>query len=337
MELSICIPTFNRVKQLDNCLNSILISKNKVKNFNFEVCVSDNGSVEDVSKIIRKYEKNIKIKYNQNKNNVGFALNAIKAVSMGEGKFVWIIGNDDLLLPNTLQDLKKIFDENNDVDYFFINSYHLNSSFVEKYSHPFDSNILTGIKMKKLSSYTQSKKVDFWDVIDPKVSWEFLIGIFLSVFKREEWLKNITILNDADLKDTRVWSNFDNTCMNAKVIARSFKNSRSYIKAEPLSVNLFGKREWGTLYEFIEVVRIPELIDFYREEGLPLSKYIYCKNFALRNFFNYFVKIIITGNKAGLNYINFNRHIFKNLIYPNAWLSILYFLYRKLIIIFKIK
>ena len=274
MELSICIPTFNRVKQLDNCLNSILISKNKVKNFNFEVCVSDNGSVEDVSKIIRKYEKNIKIKYNQNKNNVGFALNAIKAVSMGEGKFVWIIGNDDLLLPNTLQDLKKIFDENNDVDYFFINSYHLNSSFVEKYSHPFDSNILTGIKMKKLSSYTQSKKVDFWDVIDPKVSWEFLIGIFLSVFKREEWLKNITILNDADLKDTRVWSNFDNTCMNAKVIARSFKNSRSYIKAEPLSVNLFGKREWGTLYEFIEVVRIPELIDFYREEGLPLSKYI---------------------------------------------------------------
>ena len=108
MELSICIPTYNRVKQLDNCLNSILISKNKVDNFDFEVCISDNGSVEDVSKIIKKYEKNIQINYNKNPSNIGFALNAIKTVSMGHGKYAWIIGNDDLLLPNTLQDLKEI-------------------------------------------------------------------------------------------------------------------------------------------------------------------------------------------------------------------------------------
>ena len=191
--------------------------------------------------------------------------------------------------------------------------------------------------MKKLSSCTQNKKVDFWDIIDPKVSWEFLIGIFLSAFKREEWLKKIKILNDSDLKDTRVWSNFDNTCMNAKIIASSFKNSKAFIIAEPLSVNLHGKREWGTLYEFIEIVRIPELIDFYRKEGLPFFQYIYCKNFALRNFFNYFIKIAITGNKAGLNYINFYKHFFKNLIYPNAWMSVLYFLYRSLKNLFTIK
>lgn len=335
MKLSICIPTYNRIKQLDNCLNSILISKSMVKDFDFEVCVSDNGSNDDASKIVKKYEKNIKIIYNKNKNNVGFALNAIKTVSMGKGEFAWIIGDDDLLLPNTLRDLKKIFLENLDVDYFYINSYHLNSSFVEKYPHPFDSNHLVNIKMKKISSYPKNKKVDFWDVIDPKVSWEFLIGIFLSVFKREEWLKNIKVLDEKNLRDTRVWSNFDNTCTVAKVLARSFKKSKSFISAEPLSVNLFGKREWGSLYEFIEIVRIPELIEFYKKEGLPLLKYIYCKNFALRNFFNYFIKIIIVGNNAGLNYINFYKHFFRNLIFPNAWLSILYFLYRKLANIFK--
>ena len=32
----------------------------------------------------------------------------------------------------------------------------------------------------------------------------------------------------------------------------------------------------------------------------------------------------------GLNYVNFKKHFFMNLIYPNAWLSILYFVYRKI-------
>ena len=53
-------------------------------------------------------------------------------------------------------------------------------------------------------------------------------------------------------------------------------------------------------------------------------KYIYCKNYALRNFFNFFVKIIINGDKAGRNYVNFYKHFIKNLIYPYAWLSIFF-------------
>ncbi len=337
MELSICIPTYNRLEQLDNCLNSILISKKYVNNFDFEVCISDNGSIEDVSRIVKKYENKLKIKLNKNSTNIGFALNAIKTVKMGEGKFAWIIGNDDLLLPRTLYELKNIMEKNSEVDFFFINTFYLKSSVVERFSHPFDSNNLTDIKMKKLSSYSHNKKVNFWEIIDPKVSWEFLIGIFLSAFKREKWIKNIDSLNEISLKDTRLWSNFDNTCMNAKIIARSFKNSKAYIISEPLSVNLFGKREWGTLYEFVEIVRIPELIDFYRDEGLPFFQYIYCKNFALRNFFNYFVKIIITGESAGLKYINFYKHFLKNLIFPNSWLSIVYYLYRQITKILNIR
>ena len=53
MLLSICIPTYNRLDQLDNSLNSILISKKNVDNFNFEVCVSDNNSEENTENIIR--------------------------------------------------------------------------------------------------------------------------------------------------------------------------------------------------------------------------------------------------------------------------------------------
>jgi len=77
-------------------------------------------------------------------------------------------------------------------------------------------------------------------------------------------------------------------------------------------------------------VRIPEALDYYRSKGLGFFKYISAKNFALRNFFNYFVKIFINGDKMGFKYINLRRHFFSNLIYPNAWFSILYYINRRL-------
>ena len=43
---------------------------------------------------------------------------------------------------------------------------------------------------------------------------------------------------------TRVWSNFDNTCLNAKIISTTFKNSDCYICTTSIR-NLVGKkRDW---------------------------------------------------------------------------------------------
>ena len=126
MQLSICIPTFNRLDCLENCLNSIFISSKNVKDFEFEVCISDNNSDENPDEIIRKYKDKINIVFNKNDENLGFALNAIKTIKLSRGKYAWFIGNDDLILPNTLFELKKIFEENIDTDYFFVNSFYLN-------------------------------------------------------------------------------------------------------------------------------------------------------------------------------------------------------------------
>ena len=337
MILSICIPTYNRINQLDNCLNSILISKKNVDNFNFEVCISDNNSQEDTESIIKKYNKELVIKYNRNEKNYGFAINGIKTISMAEGEFSWMIGNDDLILPETLTKLKSLLNSNLDKDYFFINSYHLESSYLDKFPSPFNTKNLNFKNMKKISSLKTNKEGYFWDVIDPKVSWEFLFGIYLNLFKTKKWLKSTDIIDQEKIKDTRVWSNFDNTCLHPIVIANAFKNSKAYIYADPLSINLIGEREWGSLYEFIEIIRIPELLDYYRTQGLSLKRYLYCKNFALRNFSNYLFKIIIGGEKKGRNYLNIKTHILKNLIYPNVYLSLIYFILRKFLNFFVIK
>ena len=49
IDLSICIPTYNRVFYLNNCLNSIKLAKKN--NLKIEVCISDNFS----RKILKRY------------------------------------------------------------------------------------------------------------------------------------------------------------------------------------------------------------------------------------------------------------------------------------------
>ena len=73
MLLSICIPTYNRSEKLDNCLNSILISIQNVKERNFEICISDNCSSDNTEKIVKKYKNIFEINYHKNNDNLGFA------------------------------------------------------------------------------------------------------------------------------------------------------------------------------------------------------------------------------------------------------------------------
>ena len=77
------------------------------------------------------------------------------------------------------------------------------------FSSPINTNEIDLKNLKSICSLKNDKIGNFWDVIDPKVSWDFLIGIFfLSVFKREKWLENLHVLNEDDLKDITPWSNF---------------------------------------------------------------------------------------------------------------------------------
>ena len=101
--------------------------------------------------IINKYTKYIKIIFSRNQQNIGFALNAIKTVELATGKYSWLIVNDDLILPNTLMDLKVLFESNSEIDYFFINSYYLNSKELKNFSHPFNTLELNKKKMEALS------------------------------------------------------------------------------------------------------------------------------------------------------------------------------------------
>ena len=328
MKISICIPTYNRAVHLTNCLHSIILNRSRSE-IDFQVCVSDNCSTNETELVVRSAQASIAIKYHKNTKNLGIPKNFINVVDMADGEFVWLIGDDDLLLPNALEELDKLITRNQSVDFFYVNSYHLDTQYVSSFPQPFDTANLPK-DMKPFSSWEKTGELMFMELINPKISFDFLGGMFLSVFRRKNWLQNVNVLDAGAIEDTRTFSHIDNTFPHVKIFATAFAESRAVFNAKPLNVCLTGVREWGPMYSFVHSVRLVEVLDEYRKNGLPFIRYLRCKNYALNSFIPDLVKMYITREDSGIEYINPMKLIFSNCLYPNFYLSFFYFFIRKL-------
>tara|TARA_B100001057_G_scaffold199562_1_gene200227 strand:- start:3198 stop:4211 length:1014 start_codon:yes stop_codon:yes gene_type:complete len=330
MTLGICIPTYNRFYELKDCLNSIYIAYSKHNKIELEICISDNSeknvNLKTIKYFRKKFKNKVKIKYQKFNKNKGVSLNYLKCISMSSSEFVWTIGDDDLVVPYAFKTINKLLKKKY-IDYFFLNSFHLKDNRLKK-------NIKSKSLIKGLEPFSKIKKnieTNFFDLIDPKISYDFLMAIFFSMFRKKKWDANVKKLNYNKIRDKRWLANFENSCFNIIVFTQAFKNSKVFFQAKPLSINTSSSRDWKSIYYFLEIVRFPEMLDYYRKNGLNFFRYIYCKNYALRNFANYFFKIFINRNSSsGWEYVSVFRNIIINLLYPNAFLSIFYFLMRKI-------
>ena len=326
-KLSICIPTFNRLHCLKSCLESILVSKNNY-NINFEVCVSDNNPEGNARSLIDKYNQDFIINYQCNNSNIGLGKNIVESVSMATGEFVWILGNDDMLLPHTFKELDSLLNKPQ-IDYFYINSINLKSNLVNLESGPVDTTQLP----KGLENFSKSKNSfqgDFFELVNPNISFDFMLGMFLSIFKREKWVDSKHVLNDKSLSDTKLYSSLDNTCPHVMIFAKAFHDSQVWFQSEPLSINMIGEREWDDLYPFVDAVRIPEVLDEYYKYGLPMKQYLKCKNFALKRFLPNLLLMIFSKKYSGLEYISFKKNIIFSMFFPNVYIYPFYYLLKKI-------
>ena len=334
IDLSICIPTYNRTHYLESCLNSIKIA-NENSDLSVEVCVSDNNSEEKVIPIIDKYKDKFNLVFNQNQKNIGLGKNILKSVSLASGEFAWILGNDDIVLPNSFSEIHSLIKKNDDVDFYYINSFHADESIINQ--HPLDAEKINLLSLKKFSNYKKSEKINFFQLIDPRKSFEFMLSMYLCIFRRKYWTQNLNIIDVEKISDPELYSNFDNTAPHIKIWSRAFKEKLAFFMNKPLTVNIHGPRnkDWGHLYPFVESVRIPQVLDCYRKDGLPFFRYIICKNYALRRFFPSYFNMFKNPKTSGLKFVNIYNDIVKNLIYPSIYILGIFFLIRRVLIIIK--
>lgn len=98
-KVSICIPAYNRPEYLKKAIKSVLDQTFH----DFELIISDDCSPIDLSPFVSEY-KDKRIKYFRQGSNLGFIKNWNFCLNQCSGEFIKIMGDDDVLLNNCIED-----------------------------------------------------------------------------------------------------------------------------------------------------------------------------------------------------------------------------------------
>ena len=111
---SILIPAYNRPDYLRLAISSVL--ENTFGDF--EVIISEDRSPrqKEIEETVRSFAHDDRIRFYSQEHNLGWSGNRNYLVARARGKFVLLIGDDDLLLPHTLQKLADYIEDRPGVD-----------------------------------------------------------------------------------------------------------------------------------------------------------------------------------------------------------------------------
>ena len=105
--LTIGIPTWNRVDYLKILIEQLV---SQISHFTLEdtieLLISNNNSEDSTEEVVQSFKKQFPfITYNRNSTNIGAKSNVIKAMELASSEFVMIIGDDDRIREDCLQEL----------------------------------------------------------------------------------------------------------------------------------------------------------------------------------------------------------------------------------------
>lgn len=129
--LSIAIPTYNRAKWLKLCLEALLPQVTTVCAC-VDVTVYDNASPDDTSEVVQTYlDSGSPVSYVRNAENIGSDRNIAQCFNLAKGRYVLILGDDDVILKDGLRKLTDLLTAN-DYGAVFISAYGYNNNFKQE-------------------------------------------------------------------------------------------------------------------------------------------------------------------------------------------------------------
>lgn len=104
--LSVCISTYNRAEWLAATLrNWARLYPQPLEDVELLVC--DNTSTDHTPDVVRPYLDRTDFSYHRNPQNVGMLGNLRETAHRAKGQYIWILGDDDLLLPGAIERVLK--------------------------------------------------------------------------------------------------------------------------------------------------------------------------------------------------------------------------------------
>ena len=185
-QLSICIPQYNRRECLQELLDSIISQDDCPAPV--EICISDDASTDDTYFFVQEYmNKYPHIRYYRFAKNVGIDANMLKAVSLANGEYCWLMGNDDKIEATAVKTLTPILHKYNGIPVFNVNGWQYDNKLQVKLYH----RVKKGLKRNSLTNSQLFNNMDeilyyFGD------SFGFLGD---NIFKRSLWNAIIDIID----------------------------------------------------------------------------------------------------------------------------------------------
>lgn len=118
INLSICIPTYNRCDKICESLRRMV---SNIKE-DCEIVVCDNASTDETENKVKEICNEFKcVKYYKNNKNIGPDENFKKVLSLAKGKYCFLLGDDDYLKNSFFDDIMPFLRQN---DFSFISLIH---------------------------------------------------------------------------------------------------------------------------------------------------------------------------------------------------------------------
>ena len=106
--LSLCIPIYNRLTYLERQLERMLEDKDLFEE-QIQLIISDNCSSDDLQTCCEKYQKlGLKLYFHRNETNLGPDENFEWCFHHADGKYVWLLGSDDIPVKGMLRQIVDI-------------------------------------------------------------------------------------------------------------------------------------------------------------------------------------------------------------------------------------
>jgi abequosyltransferase len=215
--LTIGIPTYNRDKFLEQCLESIAsqMTDSQVAE-KVELVISDNASSDSTEQIVQKFRERIpSLNYFKNSENLGVDRNILQVVEKSQGEYVWMLGDDDALFPDSLSYMLQRL-EKPEFKYCVVNCWGYDKALLNHaLNHP-NMTISSDQHFARLSDYVEKSAAD-------KDMVGFFCGLSVQVFNRALW-------NNVEDKDQYIGTN----AVHLFVLLTAMKDKSFALLAKPL-------------------------------------------------------------------------------------------------------
>jgi len=200
--LSICIPTLNRDKLLEVLLENLELEATAYLD-KIEIVVADNASTDTTEDIVKNSP--LPIIYGKQKSTVGFARNILFATTkLASGKFVWVIGDDDMILPGGVSSVLSSIDTVPDINYHYLNfgwiDYQFRAKVIRDKNTPTPKSLLQHLQFSD-TDWKQLERLEdlvFLPGSNPSATFS---GMFCFVTRRQYYIDAIATLKPSNSLD----------------------------------------------------------------------------------------------------------------------------------------